>query len=82
MPGSQENRNIFAAAFLDGFSMAGLFSQLKRPGAPTQVFAHSPEAIQPNDPRSNVSREELEHAQRILNRAGFEVRPRNTRSAH
>jgi hypothetical protein len=82
MVNEQENQRTFAAAFLDGFSMAGLFSQLKRPGAPTRVFAHSPEAIEPNESRSNVSREELENAQRILNLAGFEVRPRNTSSAH
>jgi hypothetical protein len=45
MANKQENQKTFAAAFLDGFSMAGLFSQLKRPGAPTQVFVRSPEAI-------------------------------------
>jgi len=30
---------VFGLAFLDGFSFAGLFMPLRRPGAPTQVFA-------------------------------------------
>jgi hypothetical protein len=30
---------IFVESFLDGFTMAGLRTRLRRPGAPTQVFA-------------------------------------------
>ncbi len=30
---------IFASAFLDGFSGAGLYRRLRQPGAATQVFA-------------------------------------------
>lgn len=37
MPDS--NRRTCGAAFLDGFSIAGLLTPLNRPGAPTQLFA-------------------------------------------
>jgi len=32
------NTRIFVESFLDGFSFAGLFMKLSRPGAPTEVF--------------------------------------------
>ena len=32
-------REICVRAFLDGFSGAGLYDKLRRPGAPTQGFA-------------------------------------------
>lgn len=35
------------AAFLDGFTMAGLFTRLRRPGAPTQLFADPKPKIEP-----------------------------------
>jgi hypothetical protein len=31
--------NIFLESFLDGFGMAGFGTRLKRPGAPTRLFA-------------------------------------------
>jgi hypothetical protein len=35
--------NPFFEAFLDGFTGAGLFTELRRPGAATQVFADEDE---------------------------------------
>ncbi len=33
---------VFFDAFLDGFTMAGLFGRLRRPGAPTTLFGLEP----------------------------------------
>jgi hypothetical protein len=32
---------VFAQAFLDGFSLSGLFGPARRPGAPEYLFAQS-----------------------------------------
>ncbi len=37
------NTRIFLVSFLDGFSFAGMFLKLRRPGAPTELFATSTE---------------------------------------
>lgn len=41
--GLSRNSRIVLTAFLDGFSMAGLFSRLRWFGAPTVAMAPSPE---------------------------------------
>jgi uncharacterized protein YbbC (DUF1343 family) len=56
--------SIFGASFLDGFSLAGFLTPLRRPGAPTRVFAEEPIVS---------SKEELELAGKVFQRAGFEV---------
>ena len=68
------NLRIFGASFLDGFSLAGFLTPLKRPGAPTQVFADAA-ASSVQDGSQSVNPEELERAKRILTSAGFEIRP-------
>ncbi len=40
----------FFDAFLDGFLGGGLFTKLRRPGSPTQVFADEVDAEQATSP--------------------------------
>ena len=71
----KKNLAIFGAAFLDGFSLAGFLAPLRRPGAPTQLFA-DPEPIQRFGATDPVEiQPELEKAKRLLKNAGFQVIP-------
>jgi hypothetical protein len=73
--------SIFGAAFLDGFSLAGFLAPLKRPGAPTRVFADESE-YRADKAEQGITPEELKKAQRILIAAGFDVRPPKTGQTH
>jgi hypothetical protein len=82
---NKRNLFIFGSAFLDGFTMAGFLGPLRRPGAPTQLFADpEPEDSTASsiDSSSNsdtdVSVAELERAKKLLVRAGFQVIPGNS----
>jgi hypothetical protein len=76
------NFSTFGAAFLDGFSMAGLLEPLRRPGAPTQVFPDETDALAAQAGHDLLNSEQLEEARRMLVSAGFEVRPRKAGSVH
>jgi hypothetical protein len=67
--------SIFGASFLDGFSLAGFLTPLRRPGAPTRVFAEEPivSSAFEASPANGVTKEELELAGKVFQRAGFEV---------
>ena len=82
---NKRNLLIFGSAFLDGFTMAGFLGPLRRPGAPTQLFADSEpgdSTASSLDSSSNsdadISATELERAKKLLVRAGFQVIPSNS----
>jgi hypothetical protein len=57
----KERTRIFIEAFLDGFTGAGVFRDLKLPGAPTRLFADESEIVvaEPADvPNSNQQKEQ------------------------
>jgi hypothetical protein len=66
----KSDSSILGPSFLDGFSLAGFMTRLKRPGAPTLVFTD-----RPNSP-DNISPENLKRAKRLLVSAGYEVAKR------
>jgi hypothetical protein len=79
----KRDASIFAIAFLDGFSLAGFFRPLRRPGAPTQLFADpepkneslSMRTDSPVQENGVISPAEIERAKRLLSKAGFRVVP-------
>ena len=67
------------AAFLDGFSLAGFLGPLRRPGAPTQLFADPAlETVANRVSDSGDPSTDLEKAKRLLVKAGFQVIPGTT----
>lgn len=62
---------IILSSFLDGFTVAGVFTRLRRPGAATQVFADpQPEDSvstpdwSPGGERTDIPRNQLDRAAR------------------
>jgi hypothetical protein len=63
--------SIFLESFLDGFGMAGFGTKLRRPGAPTRLFAAEQHEITETDPETLVAANALRESRESLASGDF-----------